>query len=480
MRARLFLVLIVTTGAVWLCAIAWIYTSTKSQVERVLDARLMEAANMVSSLLVDDDVSSTRAAGLASQRLSRPTSYDRQLSCQIWSFAGDLLSKSDAAPTAELTTGRNGFSETLIDGETWRVYAVENKDRGIRVLVGDTRRIRTELVGDVVKGLALPALLIMPILAALIWMSVNQGFAPLNKIAAGLGSRPTSDLSPLPTVNCGTEIRPVVAALNGLFHRLADARQRERNFTSFAAHELRTPLAGLKTQAQIALVSDDPQVRRRALSQIVDAVNRTSRLVRQLLDLAAVEARDSGPGEELVNPGEALAHLRNEFASHDERADRISIADELFEMNLPIKADVFSLAARNLLENALTYSPPGQLITCRLARTQEEIAVIIEDSGPGIPADEIDRVTERFFRGRNKAPVGSGLGLSIAEIALNHAGATLDLLNRNPVGLSAAIKLAAIRDTTGNAAVLVERRTLLPPTPAHDPRADRGDNALPL
>lgn len=461
MRARLFLILIVTTSVVWLSAIAWIFTSTKAQVERVLDARLMEAANMVSSLLVEDDVSPTKAANLASKRPARPSRYVRQLSCQIWSFAGNLLSKSDAAPTAELTTDRDGFSETLINGEIWRVYAVENKDLGIRVLVGDTRWIRAELVGDVVKGLALPALLIMPVLAALIWISVEKGFAPLNKIAAGLGSRPASDLSPLPMDNCSTEIRPVIAALNGLFVRVADVRERERNFTTFAAHELRTPLAGLKTQAQVALASENAHVRQRALHQIVDAVNRTGRLVRQLLDLAAVEARESGTEEGTVNPGEALTQLRNEFLSHNEGCPQIVIAKALGEIHLAIKADLFSLAARNLLENALAYSPPGGIVTCGLRLTQDEIAVVIEDSGPGIPADEIDHVKERFFRGRNKAPVGSGLGLSIAEIALHHSNATLELSNRPLGGLSAAIKTDRVQMDANDPVASLESQTFI-------------------
>jgi two-component system sensor histidine kinase QseC len=456
MRARLFLILIVTTSVVWLSAIAWIFTSTQAQVERVLDARLMEAANMVSSLLIEEDVSAARAANLASRRPTRPSSYERQLSCQIWSFAGNLLSKSDTAPVAELTTYRDGFSETVINGETWRVYAAENKHLGIRVLVGDTRRIRAELVGDVVKGLALPALLIMPVLAALIWVSVKRGFAPLNRIAAGLGSRPASDLSPLSTDNCGTEIRPVIAALNGLFVRVADTRERERNFTTFAAHELRTPLAGLKTQAQVALASENSQVRQRALSQIVDAVNRTGRLVRQLLDLAAVEARESGAEMGAVNPGEALALLKNEFFSHNEGCPQIVIANALREVDLPIKSDLFSIAARNLLENALAYSPPRGLVTCSLRLTQDEIAVVIEDSGPGIPADEIGHVKERFFRGRNKALVGSGLGLSIAEIALQHAGATLELSNRQLGGLSATIKIGRVEAPVSEAADLVK------------------------
>jgi len=311
---------------------------------------------------------------------------------------------------------------------------------GIRILVGDTRRIRAELVGDVVKGLLLPALLILPILAALIWLSVKSGLAPLSKIAIGLGSRSASDLSPLPVDHCSSEVRPVLAALNGLFRRVSDARERERNFTAFAAHELRTPLAGLKTQAQVAIASEEPLVRQRALGQIVNAVNRSGRLVRQLLDLTAVEAREGETEAGTVNPGEALAHLRSEFFAPGEDRRRIIIADVLRKVELPIKADLFEVAARNLLENAVAYSPDDGVIICELQLTRDAIIVAIADCGPGIPQDEIEHVKERFFRGRNKAPVGSGLGLSIAEIALKHAGATLELRNRRSGGLTAEIR----------------------------------------
>jgi len=118
MKARLFLILIATTSVVWISAVAWIFTSTQSRVEQVLDARLMEAANMVGSLLVEQDVHSAKSAGSTAKQLTRPSRYERQLSCQIWSFSGSLLSKSDAAPSAELTTGREGFSETVVNGET--------------------------------------------------------------------------------------------------------------------------------------------------------------------------------------------------------------------------------------------------------------------------------------------------------------------------------------------------------------------------
>src|SRR5690606_33373767 len=180
-----------------------------------------------------------------------------------------------------------------IDGERWRVYAVVNPSLGVRVLVGDSLEIRERLIGDVIKGLLLPAIVIFPVLAALIWLSVGRGLAPLTRIAEGLAGRSALELHPVEDGSVPREVRPVIRAMNSLFGRVAEARDRERSFTAYAAHELKTPLAGLKTQAQIALRTDDPNVKRDALSHISTSVDRTSRMVRQLIDLAAVDAAQS-------------------------------------------------------------------------------------------------------------------------------------------------------------------------------------------
>lgn len=440
-RTRLFFILMITTGIVWTSAVAWIYLSTRAEVERVLDARLTEAARMVSSLITSQEIDPRRAAQLPAGGTIQHTTYERQLSCQIWALDGTLVGRSDGAPSAPLTEGRSGFSETNIDGELWRVYAVENKDLGMRVLVGDHLHVRDRLVGDVIKGLLLPASLIMPILAGLIWLSVRKGLAPLSQMATTLGRRDASDLSPLPDMDAPSEIRPVIKSLNGLFGRVSAAREHERNFTAFAAHELRTPIAGLKTQAQVALGSDDDTIRRNALQQIVVGVDRTSRLVRQLTDITAAEASEplSQYGE--MNVGHSLSLLANELAPHMPQGARVSLQENLYGLWLKIEPGLFMLAARNLLENALLHSPPFGVVRCSATLNDGVASIIFDDDGPGIPEDELPRVKERFFRGRNKTPVGSGLGLAIVDLALSRAGGTVRLSNRPEGGLRAEMRI---------------------------------------
>ncbi|MEI2297265.1 ATP-binding protein [Ensifer sp. MJa1] len=446
LRTRLFAILLITTGLLWLSATVWIFLSTRAEVERVLDARLMEAARMVNSLIVSQDMMKDDGDDrLAQSAMKIPVlehpHYDRQLSCQIWSLDGTLIGKSDSAPDTTLAAHATGFSETVINGETWRVFAVENAGLGVRVLVGDNLRIRDRLVNDLVKGLLFPALLIIPLLAVLIWLSVGRGLAPLRKLAGELAAREASDLHAIEGLGATREIAPVLKSLNGLFARVAGAREREQNFIAFAAHELRTPLAGLKTQAQVALSSDDDATRERALGHIVAGVDRTGKLVRQLLDIASVEATEGGKTVNTFDVGEMLAGLMAELRGNGTAAAGISIDERLFGLKTRMEPELFRLAARNLLENAFNHSPSGTAVRCGIEKQAGSLIILIDDAGPGIPEDEMPHVTERFFRGRFKTTAGSGLGLSIVERALDRAGADLQLRNRAEGGLSARIVL---------------------------------------
>lgn len=444
-RARLLVVLLGSTGLVWFLAVVWIYFSTQAELERVLDARLMEAARMVDSLLTDHRVDLALASidgnGTSGpQSLAvEPQSYERQLSCQIWSLDGTLVGQSEHAPQGRLTDVKQGFSETDVGGETWRVFAIENEALGVRVMVGDSIRIRDRLVSEVIKGLVAPAALVLPFLGGAIWFSVRRGMSPLKDMEHALAGRDANDLHPLPEARLPKEIAPAVEALNGLFRRVADARDREKSFTAFAAHELKTPLAGLKTQAQIALASGDGEVHAHALRQISAGVDRTSRLVRQLLDLAAVEADAERSSLVAVRASELVARIAGNLSLPS--APPIEVVYDGLDADRPVRIDpvLATLAIRNLIENAIVYSPQGAKIVIRLSAHKGHLNLCVEDEGPGIAADELSRATDRFFRGRHRSSDGSGLGLAIAKEAVSRMGGDLSLENREPHGLRAVL-----------------------------------------
>lgn len=439
LKGRLFAILLVSTGIVWLSAVAWIYVSTRAEVERVLDARLMEAARMVSSLIDSQDIDVTVASLDAADAAARPQDpYQRQLSCQIWSLSGSLIGRSDGAPTERLSDTVAGFSERVVSGETWRVYTVANAALGVQVMVGDNLDIRAGLVRDVVKGLVLPMALVVPALGALLWFGVGRGMRPLDRLAAGLEAREASDLHPLPTSETASEIRPVVTALNGLFQRVAETRERERHFLAYAAHELRTPLAGLKTQAEISLKTDRDDVRAASLTQIMTAVDRTSRLVRQLLDTAEAESAAALGHVASISLSTFLKDaVADQVARAKARDVRVEFDATLAGVRVAANEHLLSLAFRNLVENAINYSPEKATVRVRLSPGSE---IVVEDEGPGMLPEEICKATERFFRGTGRSPIGSGLGLSIAQFCADRLGAKLVLQNRMPRGFAASIR----------------------------------------
>lgn len=440
-RTRLFLILMFTTGVIWVSAAAWIYLSTHAQVQRVLDARLTEAARMVSSLLARQELAALPDQSLLPDMVVSHPAYERQLACQIWALDGTLVGRSDGAPLQPMTQGGSGFSEAVVNGETWRVYTVDNAELGIRVLVGDSLKVRDRLVSDVIRGLAVPGVLVLPVLAGLIWLSVRRGLAPLSALTRALESRPASDLSALKDSGISSEIAPMIRSLNGLLARLEAAREHERDFTAFAAHELRTPIAGLKTQAQVALANADEAVRENALRQIVVGVDRTARLMRQLTDLTNAESGQFGNEQEAVSVGRGFEALAEDIAQHLPKNAPILLSKELYSAALSVNGPLLMLAARNLLENAVLHSPPGRTVSCWLRRDEDAVVVGIDDAGPGIPDDEFHKVRDRFFRGRNKTSMGSGLGLAIADMALKRIGGELHLENRPEGGLRAKIRL---------------------------------------
>ncbi|MCA0921412.1 ATP-binding protein [Pseudooceanicola nanhaiensis] len=424
LRLRVFLILAFATAVVWLCAVIWIETSTRAEVERVLDARLSEAARMVSSLVADHRIELAGAHGApvpVPVPFQAGEGYARQLSCQIWSLDGQLVGRSDGAPDGRLSgPDVEGWSDSVVGGEPWRVYTVINEPLGLRIMVGDSMAVREGLVRDVIEGLVLPALILLPLLAGLIWVIVAGGLAPLERFASGLAQRSPADLGPMPSGPIPREIRPVRDALDTLFEKLSAARDVERDFTTYAAHELKTPLAGLRTQAQVARMAPDAATRDAALAAIELSVTRTDRMVRQLLDLAEVERAEieTGPCDPAALVAAIAADLQPLAARREVTLRLDGEAAGPWETN----GYLLSTALRNVTENAVLATPGGGTVTLRWYDTAQGGEVTVSDTGPGIPDDLRARATDRFVRGSDGPPGGSGLGLSIVESAMARLG----------------------------------------------------------
>ncbi len=404
LRARLFGILVVATGALWLGAALWISAGAREEVQQVLDSRLREAAHMVGTLVTREQiaVAADGALGEAAElAFPGPDYLDKKLSCQSWSLRGRLLAKSGSAPGERLADHGDGFGEKWIDGELWRVYALDVPETGVRILIGDSVARRDRLVDDIMAGLFVPAVPTLLVLAGVLWVSVRRGLAPLDRLAGELAMRDADDLRPVDEAGTARELRPVLAALNALFGRVERAREREREreFTDVAAHELRTPIAGLRTQPQVALGANDDETRRSALRQIVKAADRTSRLTRQLLALSRLEAEAAPAMREPVALDALLARLARELEASRGAATSIILAPALAGCRVASDPRLLEIALRNLLENALAHSPADAPVRCRLA-AGERPAVLVEDEGPGVEPADLAKLTRRFLRGR--------------------------------------------------------------------------------
>lgn len=409
-RMRLFVILALVTALVWGGAVVWVEIQTRHEVQRVLDRRLMESARLVSSMMRPGSLSP-----VVNEEGGRPlTAYERQLACQIWSMQGELIARSRSAPTEMLADGEDGFSERVIDGQRWRVYTVHMPESGYRVMVGDNLAIREHLVGSVVTGLLAPAVLGLLALGVLIWWSVGAGLRPIQQMTRALASRRADDLTSIDVAPGGKDLLPFASALNDLIARVSEARRRETEFTAAAAHELRTPLAGLRVQAQIAAVTDDPAVRKHALEQIQTSVDRTARLVTGLLTLAREdEAAVDDAAKRWID-------LRSLFQATG-ADDRLHLPREEFELH--VQLDRFETVVANLMANARGVARTRICVT--VVGEGPDAALVIEDDGPGVSAADLERLGRRFFRTADAPIGGSGLGLSIVLSTMKAHGGTV-------------------------------------------------------
>jgi len=293
----------------------------------------------------------------------------------------------------------------------------------VLVQVAETLEKRAQLANRIVRGVVFPQLVILPLAMLMVWFGLTRGIAPLGELQSRLRQRRLDDLSPITTREVPQEILPLVNAMNDLLIRLAANVEAQRRFVADAAHQLKTPLAGLRTQAELAQRALTPGDVQACLQHLVDGSDRATRLVNQLLALARAEG---GPPAEQAEGALDLAELARTqtLARVGQAIGRgIDLGFEDDDTVLPIRGNGLLLdeLIANLVDNALRYTPAGGTVTVRTRRLGEQCVLEIDDSGPGIAPAERERVFDRFYRVLGNSAEGSGLGLAIVrEIAERH------------------------------------------------------------
>jgi two-component system sensor histidine kinase TctE len=368
---------------------------------------------------------------------------------QVVGSRGEVLAGDSEIPHVDsqqsTETRALQYRDATINGEEVRIayqfLAAGNARSPVLVQVAETRNKRKQLASRVITGVLLPQFAIIPLAVILVWLGLTRGLAPLNRLQSRIRRRRPDDLSPIDLRSVPEELRPVIAAFNDMMARLEDNLEAQHRFISAAAHQLKTPLTGLKTQTELALREADGVQLRDYLQRIAGGVNRAAHLTNQLLQLARAEASHEKP-----RPMEAvdLEVLTREVAAHCvPRALERSIDFGFEEAGVPMIIGGVPLLLRemidNLIDNAIKYTPVGGHVTVRL-RAAPAWILEVEDSGIGISAADRQHVFERFYRALDTEAEGSGLGLAIVrEIAdLHRIGIEIEA---NPGGKGTLIRL---------------------------------------
>jgi two-component system sensor histidine kinase TctE len=301
------------------------------------------------------------------------------------------------------------------------------------VQVAETLDKRAQLANEIIKGVILPQFIILPVILALVWFALSRGLSPLAQLQERIRARPPDDLSPIDSRQVPEEISPLVGSLNDMLERLADTIDAQKRFIADAAHQMKTPLAGMRMQSELALRQVDPDEIHRSLEQLAKSSESATRLVNQLLALARAENQPhAGLALEALDLGLLVREVVQDWVPASFTHD-IDLGYEAPAH--PVEIDGSAIMLRellsNLIDNALRYTPQGGSVTVRVRASGMQVLLEVEDTGPGIAPAERARVFERFYRILGSSVPGSGLGLAIVrEIAEQH-GADIEIFT-NP------------------------------------------------
>ncbi|WP_194790480.1 ATP-binding protein [Pseudomonas sp. UFMG81] len=442
---RVMLLLLVGTSLLTL----YNYHDSSHEIDEIYDAHLAQNARLlqgVMSMPMDD--SDRHALYLAfnealshagKYRVGHP--YESKLAFQVWRTNGEVLVHTASAPSFTRPLTEPGFSNIMVGEQQWRSFVLPVPERQLVIWVGERNDVRNDLIGRIVRHTLFPFLIGSLALALLVWLAIGWGLQPLQNMARVIRARHAESLEPLQLVPLPRELEPMQAALNRLLGQIDELLRREHRFIADAAHEMRTPLAILRLHAQNALEASCDAERDKALEFLVGGVDRLGRVVNQLLTMARIEPRLGRRNWVAVDvAGVATETLAKMTPWIMDQGQEPSL--EITESNYQLQSDAGALgiALQNLVTNAVNHSPAGGRINVTLHREGNAIVVNVEDQGPGIDEEDLDRVFERFYSKGSEN--GAGLGLSIVAMIMERLGGSVQLSNLPSGGLRATLTIA--------------------------------------
>jgi two-component system sensor histidine kinase QseC len=407
-RRRLLLALLTTTLLAWGVTLFFSYADTRHELNELLDAHLAQSASLLIAQIGHE------ADEIDLEHSPRLHHYQRKVAFQIWERGRFLIVHSASAPNVRLSAADRGFSDSRAGGAGWRVFSAWDDTRHYLIQVGERREARDALAVTIARNMLLPVLVALPVLAVLIWFSVARGLRPLQALGRQVAARHADNLAPIESASAPEEVAPLLQGLNHLFERVQASIDNERRFTADAAHELRTPLAAIRTQAQVARAADGDAQRRRALDNVISGCDRAAHLVDQLLTLARLEPNQAVE-REAVDLQSLVANVVADLAPAAVARDvDLQLAPRTAT---PVRGSpaLLAILVRNLVDNAIRYTLRHSAVKVAVTPVDDGAELSVLDQGPGIAPEETDQVWKRFYRVLGTGETGSGLGLSIVK-----------------------------------------------------------------
>ena len=409
-----------------------------------LDSQLSMVGLVVQSF-VDEGIDATKAPLIQERINSLPTTtlkyVDKQhrayiepvyknIHFQVTDASGKIILHSLGAPLKNLIDQQTGFTDEWFENQPWRIFVSKNPSTGMTVYVAEKYNFREQLEGKIAQDSIFIMLLTYPFLGLLIWIIVGSGLDSIKRVADEISHRAPTHLNPVDIKAIPKEIQPLIDELNRLFSELHEAFEREKRFAADAAHELKTPLAALRAQTQVAMRAHSDGQRLEALQKLITGVDRSAHVVQQLLTMSRMVPEATLPDFSQVNLRKIAAEVIAEIAPKAlEKNTEIELVIPKFKPLIKGSPMALNILIRNLIDNAVRYTPYGSKIQVSLLSYRNKTQLIVADDGPGIPEELRQRVFERFFRVIGNRAQGSGLGLGIVkQIAdLHHATVQLDV-----------------------------------------------------
>jgi signal transduction histidine kinase len=436
LRTRLLVIAALASLATLVVGGAVMYWAAQREDGQLLDSRLEDLARTVLSFS-EHEITEILGDGRSElMHVETAATLGTRYRYQIWTRHGTLLLRSykasPAVPMAPLS--RPGFSTVRLDEGDFRVFAMEGNGGEMVIQVAEGLDQRESAIG--VVSLYFIAFLLLPfaLIFGATWWLLRRSLRSIDTSAAQLSQRSPIDLTPLVAEDPPTELKPMIRSINVLFERINRTLSLERGFTAVAAHELRTPLAGLRAQAQVATLARTPEELATALNSVMSSVDRASHLLDQLLDLARVEAAAAQPdaSHRSVDVVRIYENVVDDLGRLAERRG-LTLEADFMERRIVAMELGMLLLMRNLIGNAVRYTPEGGRIRIQTHRDDMAVTLTVDDSGPGIPRESRERVFERFDRLGATGSDGVGLGMSIVQSVVLAHQAMIRLLE-SPLG----------------------------------------------